>query len=123
MSKYRPAASATDLKPESAAAPPRDPVVTPFVPSDSENFGFFPAQVVDNLMHVVIDLGAEYWTLRRRLFVLEKALEQSGALTLDAVERYEPTQSDREAWEQERDIFIRRAFGALARTGQYKAPN
>jgi hypothetical protein len=92
-----------------------------FVPSGSENFAFFPEQIVDNLMHVVIDLGAEHWTLRRRMFVLEKVLEQSGAMTAEAVERFQPTRSDLAAWEEERDIYIKRAFGALARTGPAKA--
>jgi hypothetical protein len=69
---------------------------------------------------VVIGLGAEHWTMRRRMFMLEKVLEQSGALTKDAVEQFQPTAADLAAWEEERDIFIKRAFGALSRTGKSK---
>jgi hypothetical protein len=115
MSKYRPGAN-TDVDAHDAG----EPKPVKFVESGSENFGFLHDQVIDNLMHVVIDLGAEHWTLRRRMFILEKVLEQSGALTADAVERFQPTRSDLAAWEAERDIYIKRAFGALARTGPAK---
>jgi hypothetical protein len=117
MSKYQPGNNVDRDLAEGEAKAPKE--VT-FVASGSENFGFFPEQVVDNLMHVVIDLGAEHWTLRRRMFVLEKVLEQSGAMLADAVERFQPTREDIAAWEEERDIYIKRAFGALARTGPAK---
>jgi hypothetical protein len=87
-----------------------------FIPSDSDNISLFPDQVTDNLMHVVIALGAELWAVRRRMFVLEAVLEKTGVSTAD-VEAYTPSAEEKAAWAQERDLFIGRAFDALTRTG------
>lgn len=87
-----------------------------FIFADSDNISLFPQQVVDNMMHVMIDLGAEMWSMRRRMAILERVLEKVGVSSED-VERYMPTAEDQKAWQQERDIFIKRAFGAFARKG------
>jgi hypothetical protein len=87
-----------------------------FIPADSDNIGLFPQQVIDNLMHVVIGLGAELWTVRRRMMILERVLEKAGVSSAD-VERYKPTDEEQAAWAEERNIFIARTFGALTRKG------
>ncbi|MFD2134859.1 FAD-dependent oxidoreductase [Novosphingobium resinovorum] len=60
-----------------------------FIFADSDNISAFPEQTVDNLMHVVIALGAELWTVRRRMMTLEKVLEKAG-VSNDDVEKYLP---------------------------------
>jgi hypothetical protein len=87
-----------------------------FIDADSDNISLFPQQVVDNMMHVLIDMGAELWAVRRRMAILERVLEKVGVSSND-VEQYTPSAEDQRAWQQERDIFIRRAFGALTRKG------
>ncbi len=87
-----------------------------FIFADSDNISLFPEQVVDNLMHVVVALGAEMWTMRRRMMTMEKVLEKAGVSSAD-IERYQPSDEDLAAWAQERDIFIKRTFGALERRG------
>ncbi|MCJ1962385.1 hypothetical protein [Novosphingobium mangrovi (ex Hu et al. 2023)] len=87
-----------------------------FIFADSDNISLFPEQVVDNLMHVVVALGAEMWTMRRRLMVTEKVLEKVGVSSAD-IEQYQPSEEDLAAWAEERDIFIKRTFGALERRG------
>lgn len=111
MSDYK--SDASDLREIGGAGGPQIKVV----PSGSENFGFFSNQVIDNLMHVVIELGAEHWALRRRMFILETILENSGAMASKALECFHPSKDDLAAWEEERDVYIKRAFGALSRTG------
>lgn len=92
------------------------PAADGFIPSDSDNISLFKDQVTDNLMHVVIALGAEMWAMRRRMFVLEAVLEKTGVSTAD-IEAYTPTPEQKTAWAQERDLFIGRTFDALTRTG------
>ncbi|PNU04751.1 hypothetical protein [Novosphingobium guangzhouense] len=87
-----------------------------FIFADSDNISAFPEQTVDNLMHVIIALGAELWTVRRRMMTLEKVLEKAG-VSADDVEKYLPGAEEKAAWAQERDIFIKRTFGALERRG------
>lgn len=87
-----------------------------FIFADSENISLFPQQVVDNMMHVMIALGAEMWTMRRRMMTMEKVLEKVGVSTAD-IEKYLPDDDTQAAWAEERDIFIKRTFGALERRG------
>lgn len=95
----------------------RRSAVDGFIPSGSDDISLFPDQVADNLMHVVIALGAEMWTMRRRMYVLEKVLEKTGVSAAD-IEAYQPTPEETAAWTEERDIIINRTFGALTRKGQ-----
>lgn len=87
-----------------------------FITSDSENISMFPNQAVDNLMHVVIALGAELWTVRRRMMTLEKVLEKAG-VSSDDIEKFVPSAEDEAHWQQERDIFIKKTFSGLERRG------
>jgi hypothetical protein len=101
------AATVTDRTPPSADG---------FIPSNSDNISLFDQQIVDNLMHVVIALGAEVWTMRRRMFITEKVLEKVGVSTQD-IENYRPSAEEKAAWAEERDVFVARTFDALARRG------
>jgi hypothetical protein len=87
-----------------------------FIASDSDNVSFMQNQALDNLMHVVIALGAEAWTTRRRMKVLEKLLEKSGVSSRD-IEAYRPDEEETKLWQKERDVFIKRTFSALERRG------
>ena len=87
-----------------------------FIFADSDNISLFPEQVIDNLMHVSIALGAELWTMRRRLLTMERVLEKAGVSGND-MEQYQPDAATLAAWAEEREIFIRRTFGALERRG------
>jgi len=87
-----------------------------FIFADSENISLFPQQVVDNMMHVMVALGAEMWTMRRRMMTMEKVLEKAGVST-DDIEQYQPDDVTQAAWAEERNIFIKRTFGAFERRG------
>ena len=99
-----------------AAKQPRKAAAGDYVFADSDNISMFPDQIVDNLMHVVVALGAELWALRRRTMVLEKVLEKAGVSTQD-IENFVPSDDDKALWEQERNIFIKRTFSGLERRG------
>ncbi len=95
---------------------PRKTAAGGFIAADSDNISMFADQTVDNLMHVVVALGAELWTLRRRTMILEKILEKAGVSSAD-VENYVPSDADKTLWEAERNIFIKRTFSGLERRG------
>jgi hypothetical protein len=89
--------------------------VTAFIPAHSESFSFLPDPVSDNLIQVVIELGSAYWVMRRRMLILERLLEQGGAVTAEQIETYVPTPEETREWAALRDGFTQRVYGALTR--------
>jgi hypothetical protein len=94
----------------------RPPSADGFIPSNSDNITLLEDQTMDNMMHVLVALGAELWTIRRRMYVTEKVLEKVGVTTQD-IEDYMPTPEDKATWGEERDLFVARIYDALARRG------
>ena len=88
---------------------------TDFIKSDTEQAVFLGNPVLDNMMSSMIALGAEVWSNRRRMRTVEKLLEKHGAVTREMIESYLPSEEEQAAELAERDAFIERAFGALAR--------
>ena len=84
-----------------------------FIASDRRDHNFFPDKTTDHLMRIVIALGAEHWTMRRRLHALERVLEDAG-ITDAMIEQYRPGEEEEAALRAERDRFIRRVYGSLA---------
>jgi hypothetical protein len=89
---------------------------TDFFKADDEDAVMLGDPILDNMMTALISLGAEVWTNRRRVKVLERVLEDKG-VTAQMIEAYMPTDDEASAWQTERDAFIRRTFGSLSRTG------
>lgn len=87
-----------------------------FIPSDTDRAVFLGNPLFDNMMTALISLGSEVWTTRRRVKVLESLLEDKG-VTREMVEAYMPTEAENAEWQKERDAFIERTFGPLARAG------
>lgn len=87
-----------------------------FIESDSDRAVFLGNPALDNLMTTVIALGAEVWTNRRRMKVLEALLEEKG-ITEEMVEQYMPSEERLAKWQEDRDEFVERAFSALANEG------
>jgi hypothetical protein len=106
------------IPPKPKPPKPRDPrsATDAFIDADSANISVMSDQLLDNILHVMVDFGAELWTMRRRMAIMERVLEKVG-VSSDDIEQYHPTPEEQAAWREERDIFINRAFGALARTG------
>lgn len=84
-----------------------------FIKSDSANAAYLGAHHVDQLASAFLNLGAEFWVMRRRMLVLEKFLSEKGAYDPAALEAYEPTPEEQREWEAQRDAFIRRTFSVL----------
>jgi len=90
-----------------------------FIKSDTDKAVFLGDVVIDNMMTAMIALGAEVWSNRRRMKVLESLLEEKG-VTNAMVEAYMPSEEQSAEWMADRDAFVKRTFGVLAREGDLK---
>ena len=86
--------------------------------AESRRNRFFEADGVDELMSMVLELTAELSTLRERLYVTERVLEQNGLAVGDGIESYALTPDDEVRLEDERQRLlatVTRTLGASSR--------
>jgi hypothetical protein len=76
---------------------------------------FLGHPMIDNLVKIVLELGAETWANRRRLRIVEQLLESGGAVTREAIETHIMPKDEQAELQRERDAFVRRVYGVLAR--------
>ncbi len=76
---------------------------------------YFDNVAIDNLISVVLELGAATWVNRDRLRIVEKLLSEKGVVTSEMIEKYVPTDEEREATKAERDAFVNRLYGAFSK--------
>ena len=94
-----------------------------FFPNDLERAVFLGHPVLDNVVTSLYALGAEVWSTRRRVKVLEALLEEKG-VTNEMVEKYMPTAEQEADWQKDRDRFIDLTYSPLLREGDlpFSAP-
>ncbi|MBL8630481.1 MAG: hypothetical protein JNM81_12665 [Rhodospirillaceae bacterium] len=90
------------------------------IPSDVKNGVFLGNPVMDNLVSCMIAMGTELWATKRRMKVIEAVMEKKG-ITQKMIEQYVPTETEKVAWEQDRDRFIDLTLGPLGDDG-FRAP-
>jgi hypothetical protein len=88
---------------------------TDFIKHDADNMVLLGNAHIDNLMHMVVALGAEVWTGQQRVKIMEKLLTTHGTVTTEMIEQYEPTEEDLAAWEAERKAMVDRVYSVMAR--------
>jgi hypothetical protein len=93
---------------------PRQTYAANFIKGDWDKAVYLDSVHADNLVSVVLALGAEVWTMRRRMMVLEKVMGNDKVAA--AIESYVPSKEEGLAWDTARDEFIERTFSALTRT-------
>jgi len=81
--------------------------------ADTDSAVFMGNAHIDNLMTVVIAIGAEIWTDRQRLRIVERLLETTGKVTRETIEQYIPSEEERRLWESE--AMVRRVYAVLSR--------
>jgi hypothetical protein len=96
----------------------RPTYATDYVKGDWDKAVFLDNPHTDNLMSAMLNLGAEFWAMRRRQMVVEKLLDQKGTIDRATIEAYNPSEEERVAWTAERDDFIERTFSVLTRVGE-----
>lgn len=103
--------------------PPSRPTFTAEpIRSDTDSAVFLGNPHLDNLMTVVIALGAEIWSDRQRLRIVERLMEQHGRVSRDMIEQYVPSPEERKQWESERDAMVRRVYDVMSRDTASAAP-
>ena len=86
------------------------------IKSDVDQAVFLGNPLLDNLMSTVIAMGAEIWSTRRRMKVLETLLAEKG-VTEAMIEGYVPPEAQVAEWNADRDAFVKRVFRYLERDG------
>ena len=90
-----------------------------FFKGDTDQAVFTGDAVTDRIMHAVIALGGEVWSLRQRGHVMEKFLAEKG-ITSEMIESYMPTKEDTAAWQEDREAFVDRVYSVFARDSKLK---
>ena len=96
----------------------RETYAVDYVKGDWDKAVYLDNPHTDSLMSAVLNLGAEFWAMRRRQMVVEKLLDQKGTVSRQTIEAYNPTDEERVAWAAERDDFIERTFSVLTRVAE-----
>jgi hypothetical protein len=99
-----------------APEPKRPTYVTEAIPSDVKNGLFLGNPALDNVVNCMIAMGAELWSTKRRLHVMESVMAKTG-ITSEMIEKYVPTEAEKAAWESDRDRFVDLTLGPLANEG------
>jgi hypothetical protein len=99
-----------------APDPKRPTYATEAIPSDVKNGLFLGNAALDNVVSCVIAMGAELWSTKRRLHVMEAVMAKNG-ITPEMIEKYVPTEAEKAAWESDRDRFVDLTLGPLAHEG------
>ena len=70
---------------------------------------------IDNLITIVIALGAEIWESRQRMLIMERLLEKHGRVTEEMIEQYVASDEEFELWEAKKAEMTQRVYSVLAR--------
>ncbi|MCC5868272.1 MAG: hypothetical protein JJU27_07140 [Gammaproteobacteria bacterium] len=85
------------------------------IKSDTESMVFLGNPHIDNLVSIVIALGAEIWESRQRMLIIERLLEKEGRVTEEMIEQYVASDEEFELWEAKKAEMTQRVYSVLAR--------
>jgi hypothetical protein len=83
---------------------------------------FFESDAVDQLMSMVLELAAEHWVLRERVFAIERAAERLGLELPAAVERYEFSEAEKATLDAMRKTLIGNLMRTVNRPHRHARP-
>jgi predicted nuclease of restriction endonuclease-like (RecB) superfamily len=79
---------------------------------------YFENELIDHLIGIVLELGAQFWVMRDRLAFLEEKLCEAGDISLEDLEQGRPSAELQARLQNERRAMIRQIYGRLyARSG------
>jgi hypothetical protein len=99
----------------SSPPPERSEPPAPPVPLRAPEPAFFDDPTVDNLIAVTLELGGELWLQKERTRMLESVLIERGILTRELLDAWQPSDVAAERARIEREAYVERVFGVLAR--------
>lgn len=104
---------------------PVDPktFTTDYVRSDYADMTFMGNAHIDALTSALQALGAEVWSSRRRLYVIEALMAKKMAVTPASIQAYAPTAEERAAWKADRDRMISGIYAPFLRGGELSFPS
>jgi hypothetical protein len=70
----------------------------------------FDDPAIDTLLGVLLSLGAEVYTLRDRMRIIETMLENEGMISRADIEAYKPAPDEEEEIRKDNDAFMARLF-------------
>jgi hypothetical protein len=82
---------------------------------DTDSAVFLGDPHIDNLITIVIALGAEIWESKQRMLIIERLLETKGRVTEEMIEQYVATDEEIDAWEAMKASMTERVYSVLAR--------
>jgi hypothetical protein len=83
---------------------------------------YFENEVIDHLLGIVLELGAEIWTLRDRQAFTEELLREKGIDLDERLQNGRPSDALQATLKAEREAMIKRIYGRLySRYGGDKA--
>ena len=86
------------------------------IKSDVDEAVFLGNPLLDNMLSCMIAMGAEIWSTKRRMKVMESLLAEKG-VNSEMMEAYVPTETQITEWNSERDALVKRMYGYLERDG------
>jgi len=86
------------------------------------NPSYFENEVIDHLLGIVLELGAQFWVVRDRLALLEEHLAAKGTVSLEDLDQGKPSDELQAKLAAERQAMIQQVYGRLySRYGGDKA--
>lgn len=99
----------------------RETFAAPFKPADYDDAVFTSnegmAPTVDAIFTSVMALGANVWSIQRRMRIMEILMEKNGKVTREMVEQYQPTEAEKEMLAKERNVFVAEMYSPFELMG------
>lgn len=74
---------------------------------------YFENEVIDHLIDITLELGAELWVVKDRLAHLEEILSNENKLSLNSLDNGKPSEELQKKLDNERIQLIKRIYGRL----------
>jgi len=74
---------------------------------------YFENEVIDHLISIVLELGANQWVMRDRLAFLEEQLAEKGTISLQELEQGRPSEALQAKLSAERAAMIQQVYARL----------
>lgn len=74
---------------------------------------YFDNEVIDHLLGIVLELGAQFWVVKDRLAFLEEQLAAKGTISLAELDQGRPSDELQARLKEERQEMIGKVYGRL----------
>ncbi len=82
-------------------------------PNGSADPIYFDNEVIDHLISIVLELGADLWVVKDRAAFLEELVEKQGLSVTEELNKGRPSEALQASLQEERQKMIRRIYSRL----------